>query len=134
MAETSDSNPYAAPLPEDHSLEAAKQRAQVVDFVPIMVRWERLRWFYNGSLVFFVLFISFVLFPGNTTELDFWAVVCLGGFVANLCFMTGPAIEAYGTRFGIWHPLLTWMLFLAGLAFTALLAAYTIAIYPSLLG
>ena len=40
----------------------------------------------------------------------------------NVCFFAGPAIESYGTYFRIWHPVFSWLLFLAGLAVTLCVA------------
>ena len=121
-------NPYASPACEQ--TEPAKALA-VVDFLPIMQRWEKLRWLYNGLLIVFVNFVSITFVPQHILDPDFWICLCFGGVIANLCFFAGPAIEAYGKCLRLWNDRLAILLFVAGLGFTALLAAYSIAIYKS---
>ena len=81
-----------------------------------------------------MLFLSLAVFPNNAREPGYWLAVVIGGLVANLCFFTGPALEAYGTRFRLWHPLVTILLFLAGLGFTALLAIASVASFQGPIG
>lgn len=115
MAKNSDSNPYATP-----TLAAASSAG--VDFAPIIRRWERLRLYYNSIIVSGVLVVTLVQFPGHALDPGYWARIALGLAVVNLCFMTGPAIEGYGTHLRIWHGAMTIVLFLTGLGFTAFLA------------
>ena len=116
------SNPYTAPNVASNPAGVAG-----VDFVPIMRRWEYLRICYNAILVAIVLVVTVPIFPQHLTDPAYWAALILGGLLANLCFLTGPAIEAYGTCFRLWNRTATMLLFLAGLGLTALLAIGSIA-------
>ena len=130
MALEDESNPYASPVTNDPGSSFDEPTPKVsIDFLPIMRRWERLRLFYNGILVVFVLFLTLVVYPDTKSEMLYWFYVCIGGVVANLCFLTGPTIEAYGRCFRLWNDFLTLLLFLAGLGFTALLALEVVASY-----
>ena len=123
MAPNTDFNPYAAPI-------SVASNVPSVDFATIIRRWERLRIYYNAILISFVLLVTFIFFPGHTSDVSFWARVAVAGLLANLCFLTGPAIEGYGTHFGFWNGVMTMALFLAGLGLStfltiACLAAFT---------
>ena len=126
MATDQDSNPYTSPTASGDSKVASADTA-IVDFGPIIRRWERLRLFYNAILGTGVVLISIIVFPGRSLDPRYWGPIIVAGLVANLLFMTGPAIEGYGTRFRIWHGALTVLLFLAGLVFTGYLAIAFIA-------
>lgn len=129
----STSNPYAAPpasatTAEDEALRAGRPR---VEFGPILRRWERLRIYYNGLLISLVLLISFLVVPQHVDKLGYWVAIVFGGVIANLCFLTGPAIEGYGRHFRLWNGILTAMLFLVGLGLSAALAIGCIAMFPN---
>ncbi|MEM7455412.1 MAG: hypothetical protein AAF456_13760 [Planctomycetota bacterium] len=127
-----ESNPCAAPAYGERATETPQSASTAsIDFLPIMRRWERLRLYYNGALIVLVLFLSFVVFPRNASDIGYWFSVCFGGLIANLCYLTAPTIEAYGIHFRLWNGTLTTVLFLAGLGFTALLALWCIATYPA---
>lgn len=102
-----------------------------MDFVPILNRWERLRIVYNATLVCIVMATTFLAYPFLAKSVPFWVRIILGGVIANLFFTIAPAIEGYGTRFQIWHPLFTILLFLVGLAFASLLAMFCISEYAN---
>ena len=120
----SDSNPYASPP------DAAKSSDKIgVDFVPILRRWERFRLIYNATLVLLVVALTLAVFPKKATNIRFWASVCFGGGLANLCFFLAPAIEGYGTYLRMWNPTASMLLFVTGLGFTALLAFVSIATF-----
>ena len=121
MDRDTNSNPYVAP---DTAGAAA---ATSTDFAPIIRRWEMLRIYYNGILVSLVLLLTFVVFPRHISVADYWVAIALGGLIANVCFFTGPAIEGYGTYFGLWNRVMTMLLFLAGLGLSTLLALGSIA-------
>ena len=120
MAPDTDSNPYSAPT-------SASANIAGVDFAPIIRRWERLRIYYNAILISLVLLVTIVRFPGHVSDPAYWAKIAFFGLIANLCFLTGPAIEGYGTRLRIWNGAMTMVLFLAGLGLTAYLAIACIA-------
>ncbi len=123
MAPDVDSNPYSTPA----SATVATSNIASVDFVPIIQRWERLRICYNAILVSFVLLVTFTLCPAHALRPEYWVAIAFAGVIANLCFLTGPAIEGYGTRFRRWNGVTTIVLFLAGLGLTGLLAMFFIA-------
>ena len=124
MQANQEPNPYSAP-----ASESVIDPTVSLDFLPIMWRWERLRLYYNGVLVIYVLLIAITIFPAKARDLSFWFCVCLGGVLANVCYLTGPTIEAYATYFRVWNKTLTMLLFAAGLGFTALLATVCIATF-----
>ena len=114
----SKSNPYAAPPTE---ADASKPNTREdFDFGDIIGRWERLRIVYNAVLIVWTLFLLALLM--GRTPVALMIAVPFGGLLANLLYLLGPAIEAYATWFGFWHRSMTYVLFLAGLGFTALLA------------
>lgn len=92
-----------------------------VDFAPILHRWEKYRLWYNGVLITYTLLWSALIAPQLLLEPLFWFHICLLGALCNVCFFTGPALEAYGRYFGMWSSILSLLLFLAGLAFTGVL-------------
>ncbi|MEL6107550.1 MAG: hypothetical protein AAFU85_16035 [Planctomycetota bacterium] len=122
MSSDAPTNPFQSPK-SDFLADATGVE---VDFVPIMRRWDRLRLVYNGVLVTEVLGVAFFLRPNVLWDVGFFPVMCIAGVIANICFTTGPAIEAYGTYYGIWHPILTLGLFLAGLGGSMMLAFGTV--------
>lgn len=115
-----ESNPYATQ--NGASPATVTTESQAVDFRPVMQRWEHLRLYYNVILVVFVILFAVFELPRLVTFPAFWIVCFVGGVVANLCFLVAPAIEAYSTCLNIWQRWMTLVLFLAGLAFTAILA------------
>ncbi len=121
-------NPYASPESVDAS-DRDCSKSLVVDFGPILLRWERLRLYYNGILITAVLLLTSVVFPNLFLEVDFWGCVVVGGVISNLCFFSGPLIEGYGRFFCVWNDMLTILLFLAGLIFTALMAIASLTAY-----
>ena len=120
METETDSNPYVAPDSDSSPIAG-------VDFAAIIRRWERLRIVYNGILVSLVLLLTFIVFPGHVSDPLYWARIAAGGLLANLCFLTGPAIEGYGTHFRFWNGAMTLLLFLAGLGLSTFLAIGCIA-------
>ena len=113
-------NPYEATLaPAREAVSASKRE---LDFGRILKRWEKLRIVYNAVLVVWSIALLFYTSapPGIIIALP------LGGMLANLLYLLGPAIEAYMTWFGYWHATATYVLFGLGLAFTAILAAAAI--------
>ena len=128
MAETEQSqgnqtsaNPYAAP-PTAPVREPVPR--DVVDFGPIIRRWEKLRLIYNAILSVEVLLLCVVTVPQNLVDIGFWVATMAGAVGANICFTFGPAVEGYCTFLRIWHSSFTLLLFLAGL-FLAMMLAYT---------
>lgn len=121
MDSSSESNPYSAPS------ASTERNGNVVDFAEIIRRWEHLRLIYNGILVALVFVVTLVGFPQHLIEPYFWVAMILAGGFANVCFFTAPAIEGYGTYFGLWNQTLTWAMFFAGLGLTAILAVGVVA-------
>ncbi|MEO1524490.1 MAG: hypothetical protein AAFX06_03600 [Planctomycetota bacterium] len=115
-------NPFSSPRSE----VLAEGGAISVDFVPIMRHWDRLRLFYNAVLFTEVIGVAVFVRPDVLFDIGFLPITCIGAIVANVCFMTGPAIEAYGTYYRLWHPLMTCLLFFAGLGVSMMLAFGTV--------
>lgn len=122
---STDSNPYAPPASAPYAAAEPVRSAMR----RVMVRWELLRVVYCGVLVPFVLLVSFALQPAAAGTLSYWGAVAVGGIVANLCYLVGPAMEVYAVALGIAHPLVCVVLFLAGTFLTAGLAVMCIAGY-----
>ena len=118
MRQNLDSNPFR-PIAPEH-LSDSNQRI-AVDFVPIIIRWEKLRLLYNAVLISLTVLWSNFLKPQLMLDPFFIFHICLGGMITNLCFFTGPAIEGYGRYFGIWNLGFSLALFVVGLLFTCLL-------------
>ena len=115
-------NPFASPSANTTDSNNPEERNRTVDFVPILIRWERLRIVYNLILVPFVLLAALIFAGIGPFEIDLIVSTIACGLLANLCFMLGPTLEAYGTYFKVWHPLMTVLLFIAGLFVTMLLS------------
>lgn len=114
----SELNPYRPTL---ERLEES-ETVVAVDFGPILRRWERFRLVYNGVLVTLTLVLSVIISPALLFQLPHWLALAVAGLFANLCFFTGPAIEAYGRYFRLWHIAMSYGLFLLGLLFTCAMA------------
>ena len=118
-----DMNPYASPTPQDlANPDAPRSPTMRVDFADVIRRWEKLRLAYNGVLIVWVLALTALISPRQFASPLYWIAMSIGGVVANFFYLLGPAIEGYGRFFRLWHIVLTWLLFLAGLAFTGFLS------------
>ena len=115
-----DANPFR---PTDLTTTSDGSWERGVDFAPILHRWEKFRLWYNGVLITYTLLGSALIAPQLLIDIPFLFQICLLGALCNLCFFTGPALEAYGRYFGMWSSLLSLLLFLLGLAFTGVLAS-----------
>lgn len=118
MQQELDPNPYRPTLGrvDDPALQLG------LDFVPILLRWEKFRLYYNAVLIALTLLLSLFLIPQLLLRPLYWMQLCLGGLIANLCFFTGPAFDAYGHYFLLWNHRMSFALFVVGLLFTCLLA------------
>lgn len=128
-------NPHTAPATKETTSQDSIRKVErpIVEFGGVIRTWERLRIGYNLVLIVFTMMLTAGLYRENLADILFWFAVGLGAIVANLCFMIAPAIEGYGRHFGLWHKPMTWLLFLGGLALTAILAWDCIANYHQLL-
>lgn len=122
MSTDAATNPFLSP----NSDSLSDATGITVDFVPIMRRWDRLRLFYNGVLFAEVLGMVVFVRPNILFDIGFFPIMLVAAAIANLCFTIGPAIEAYGTYYRVWHPIMTFGLFLAGLGGSMILAFGTI--------
>lgn len=120
-------NPYATPVAEPAAEDGVPNG--YINFGAILRKWERLRIYYNVLLAGLVLFITFGVYVRHVSNPRFWISICFGGVIANICFLLGPTIEAYGTHFRVWQTWFTNSLFVAGLGFTALLALISIVTF-----
>ncbi|MCJ7511983.1 MAG: hypothetical protein MUO23_03305 [Anaerolineales bacterium] len=78
----------------------------------VFMRWERLRIPYNALLAAVVLFPTGGGF--HWPDLAEIPILLLGAVLANLCFLAGPAAEAYLAWVGIRSKLVTAALFVGG--------------------
>ncbi len=122
-------NPYSAPTVEEETHKLPHKQVGV-DFSVIILRWERLRIYYNAILAIWVILLAIVFVPQHAGEARFWIAVLTGAVIANACYFAGPLIEGYGMFFRKWNSVCTAILFLAGLAFCAVLAAGCVVSYP----
>ena len=117
-------NPYQPTL---NRLDDPDQKIRV-DFVPILYRWEKFRLVFNSVLVMLTLGLSTILVPHLLFTPLYWVQLGVGGLVTNLCFFTGPAIEAYGRYFQLWSLGMSVALFVIGLLFTCFLATAFVSV------
>lgn len=118
MQPNSDPNPFRPVAPEQLREPEGKI---AVDFAPILIRWEKFRVVYNAVLMTLTIVWSVLFLPHLIFDPLFLFHLCVGGIVTNLCFFTGPAIEAYGRYFHVWNIAFSFVLFIVGLSFTGLL-------------
>ncbi|MEQ8788641.1 MAG: hypothetical protein RIC55_20190 [Pirellulaceae bacterium] len=104
-------NPYEPPEVETH---ADRSPGRTIDFGAVMRRWENLRHIYNGLLTVLVLSVTIAAAPQAFLNPMFWVAVLFGAVIANLCFMIGPAIDAYLLWFRKGHIAISAFMFLAG--------------------
>lgn len=79
---------------------------------PVFVRWERLRIPYNALLAMLVLLPMAGGF--SWPDLGDLLVLLMGAVLANLCYLAGPAAEAYLAWLGLRSRLVTAALFIGG--------------------
>jgi hypothetical protein len=126
-------NPYSNEVSKvDAFPDSSEERSPTVDFAPILRRWERLRIVYNVTLIGIVLAFTLLAFPFLIGSVPFWVRVIFGAIIANTCYFIAPAIEGYGRQFRVWNSAFSILLFLAGLAFTSLLAILCILSYADM--
>jgi hypothetical protein len=87
------------------------------------VRWEKLRILYNLILVFVVSLLSIALIGKYSVDLQLMEMLVVGCFVANLCYLVGPAVDGYLTWLGVRHLAVTALLFVSGTLLAIVLAA-----------
>ena len=139
IAVNADSNPYAAPIETATKTQGVGKASgfsaspkPIVDFAPIMKRWEIYRVLYNLSLAVLVIGYSLILKPELLGGFDFWVAVGFCGCACNLCFLAGPAVEGYGRVLGGWRDWFSVALFWMGLLATAGLATVFVENYPNI--
>lgn len=97
-----------------------------------LVKWEKLRLWYNGIMLIAGYGISHGLQRHMDAQalLGYWGSAILFGVTANLCFTLGPALESYTYAFrgsGLGNGRI--LLFLLGLAITvAATLAFTLGL------
>ena len=99
-------------------LAGARAASDPHGYAGVIEAWLRLGAVYNGALVV----VTFLLLNVSLFRPSIAVQVGLGAFVANLCFLLGPAIELAARRFGHRGDWLRWILFLPGLGLALLLA------------
>ena len=99
------------------------------DFGLVIMRWESFRVVFNLTMVLICLCYTAIVDPVNFRDPEFWMFMALGGLIANLIFMMGPAFDGYLTWFGIWTAPFALLTFLAGTGLTIFLATDWISRY-----
>lgn len=113
--------------PPSHQIwQATPNHRADLDFGTIVRRWERLRIVYNAILIPWTIVLLLI----STGPPAIIVLVPIGGILANVLYLLGPAVESYMTWFGVWHVALTVILFLAGLAVTGAAAAVVLLQLP----
>lgn len=104
----------------DRRLEpaAAGRVADPHGYVGVVDGWVRLGLAYNGALAALTLLCLNVALLRPSIA----AQAALGAFVANSCFLLGPATELVARRLGYRGQTLRWALFVSGLGLALLLA------------
>ena len=96
----------------------------------VFLRWERLRVLYNASLA--VVVLGFIIRSGGVHEFmdtGFLLFLVSRCFLANVCFMLGPGVEAYAAWLGWRPPWLRSLLFTLGLMLSVGLALLSVALF-----
>jgi len=130
-------NPYSAPFSETvvgSSKGASDGGRPFSAFGAVIIKWERLRYPFNGFMIIFTLFWTYNFHRENFSDPIFWLTTVLGACLVNICFLIAPAIEGYGGFFGFWRTWMSWLLFFSGLLVTALAACDWIENYRGLIG
>lgn len=97
MNDPEDPNIYAAP-------EARVERPVESELLDLrfMAVWERRRLTYNAVLVAEVAVVALIIGGGRWLgDVEFWELLVVGAFGANVCFCAGPVGEAYLRWFGL---------------------------------
>jgi len=115
-------NPYLPPREEN----VRRIVSPDFDLRPILQRWEKLRTFYNLTLIAVTFLVTIAFKPFSFGFVDYWILLVVGAVVANVCFFLGPATDAYLQWFRIWHIGFTWLVFIVGLGLASALAALSI--------
>ncbi len=123
---------YESPVAQSNRRSLPDSDTHQIDFGAIIRKWEWLRIFYNSILITMVMLLVLFGFPGLLVDLNFLSCVLAGAIIANLCFLTAPAIEGYGTHFRLWHPLFSYVLFAAGTFFAMILAIACVLWFPKI--
>lgn len=124
-------NPYEAPT-RDVSPGAGTTLLADATAREVFLAWERLRLFYNVTLLLVTLVSLAVLGTEfvNPKRLVFTVVV--GGILANICFCAGSCMEGYLNWLGLPRNSTRLLIFIAGLLLSSLFtlaAVYRIS-YP----
>ena len=80
-----------------------------------LATWERRRLYYNAVLAGVVLLTTSIGLWRELLDPVFWEVLIAGAFGANVCFCTGPVVEAYARWLGVKGTTIGPILFTMGL-------------------
>ena len=98
------------------------QQNQKDNFGLVIVRWESFRLLFNILLVITCLGHGVLANPANFGDFEFWKYLVIGAVLANLLFMTGPALDGYLTWYGIWTAPIALLAFMCGTGLTMMFA------------
>ncbi|MGB6042204.1 MAG: hypothetical protein WBF93_03510 [Pirellulales bacterium] len=127
------SNPFQSPQYQQLATEQDDESRRISRFAhlgQVVVRWEKMRVFYNAILTLWVLLLMALRAEiSNPPQLFMLAFCCVA---ANGCFLAGPLVEGYLCWFGIRNPAITWLLFVPGTLFSCGLALLAFTLIHSL--
>ena len=90
-------NPYATPYVAEsvEAVSAAPDWGLQSVARRVFLDWEKLRLFYNATLIAVCLLCAFLTQAFQLAE--FWIACVVAGIGANVCFFIGPLFETYAT-------------------------------------
>lgn len=91
---------YAAPRGEPAKAAWSDPERDRPD-LSFLATWERRRVLYNGVLAGVVVAMTGLDLWRPFLDPAFWRVLLAGAFGANVCFCTGPIVEAYARWLGV---------------------------------
>lgn len=116
-------------MPSSKLPTAGSTRKLKDDFGLVILRWESFRILFNLMLIIACLGFTTLFDPANFKDHEFWCYLIAGALLANLLFMTGPAVDGYLTWYGVWTAPISLLLFVAGTGWVGYLALDWISRY-----
>lgn len=116
-------NPYQTPI---GSSPETTDFSRIVDFRPLLIRWEKYRLVYNAALIATTL-LSLSVSLSKAVRPELWFVIFIGAIIANLLFMLGPSLDGYLQVAGLRHRGFGLFIFGCGTLLAVCLAAMTVA-------
>lgn len=121
MDSPNDQNPFSTPIAKPVSVESSAPDPESFDQIAKATfrDWEKLRLLYIAILGAVTVVICFFCYPFDLTNL--WMILP-SAILANLFYMTGPAVDTYVRWLGYREPWPRYAMFTAGTCLSAVLA------------